>query len=295
MTFDRSRRERLHVVELLLQEGVPLLQRVVLLQRQRVDRPHEPQLPLELTRPRGRRGALGHLRRLGRHGDLGLHLEVAAEGLHRGLQAQLDLGLVELGATGLLAGLLEATLGVGALVAQLVESGGGGPLRLALLPAPLAQLPELALDGGQPIGDQGRELVDRALLGVELDPTDLGLAAGLHRPVEPSLHLGEPGAQELPAVGEARRAHLEIGSERAHRRRPLLEVGLRGGHGLGLLGRVGLLRLEEREGELELVHPSLLAGQPLPQLGGVGHQRLGLGGGVATVGIDALQARRWPR
>ena len=45
---------RLHVVELLLQERVALLQRVVLLEGERVDRAHEPQLALELADP-GRR------------------------------------------------------------------------------------------------------------------------------------------------------------------------------------------------------------------------------------------------
>ena len=45
---------------------------------------------------------------------------------------------------GRFAGLLEAALGVGALVAQLVETGGGGALGLALPAAPLAELAELA-------------------------------------------------------------------------------------------------------------------------------------------------------
>ncbi len=37
------------------------------------------------------------------------------------------------------------------------------------------------------------------------------------------------------------------------------------------------------------MHPGLLASEPLPQLVRMGPQRIGLGGGVATVGVDALQ------
>ena len=48
-----------HVVELLLQELVPLDERFVLRQRERVDRAHEPQLALELARPGRQRRAVG--------------------------------------------------------------------------------------------------------------------------------------------------------------------------------------------------------------------------------------------
>ena len=227
--------------------------------------------------------------RLGGHGHVGLDLEIAAERLDRGLQPKLDLGFVELGPAGLLAGLLEATLGVGALVAQLVEPGGGGPLGLALQAAPLAQLPELALDGGEPVGDQRRELVDRALLGVELDATNLGLAARLHRPVETSLHLGEAGAQELPAVGEPGRAHLEVGSERAHRSSPLLEVGLAAA--IALACSAVSASSASRSGRVSSSSCTRACSRASrsPSSSGVGAQRIGLGGGVATVGVDALQ------
>ena len=267
-----------------------LLQRVVLLEGQRVDRAHEPQLALELAGPGGGGDALGELGRLGGHGGLGLESRSRRSALDGGLEAQLHLGLVELGAPGLLAGLLEAALGVLALAAQLVEADGGGALRLALAAAALAELAELALDDGQAVGDERGEVVDGGLLGVELDAAHLGLAAGLDGALEPGLDLDPAGLEELAALGEAGGAHLEVGAQRADGGGALLEVGLGVGHGAGPLGGVGLLGLEDRQRGVELGDPRLLAAQPLAELGGVGAQRVGLGGGVAAIGLDALEA-----
>ena len=52
---------RLHVFELGLEELVAFEQRVVLLERERVDRAHEPQLAVEVAGAAGERGAGGHL------------------------------------------------------------------------------------------------------------------------------------------------------------------------------------------------------------------------------------------
>ena len=70
MTCASSRRVSLHVLELLLEERVALLQLVELLERERVDRAHQAQLALELADPRRRRstpsGSCGALGGLGR-------------------------------------------------------------------------------------------------------------------------------------------------------------------------------------------------------------------------------------
>ena len=50
-----------HVVELLLEERVALLQLVELLERQRVDRAHQAELTLEVADPRRGADALGQL------------------------------------------------------------------------------------------------------------------------------------------------------------------------------------------------------------------------------------------
>ena len=229
---------------------------------ERVDRAHEPQLALELAGPGGGGGALGQRGRLGGHGRLGLDVEVAAQRLDRGLEAQLHLGLVELGPAGLLARLLEAALGVLALAAQLVEADGGGPLRLALAAAALAQLAELGLDGGRAGRRRGRR-------GGRRRPAWRRARRGAPRPrgaprtraLEPGLDLGAAGVEELAALVEPGGAHLEVGAERADGGGPLLEVGLGGGHGPGPLGGVGLLGLEDRQGERRARRPGPARGR----------------------------------
>ena len=42
--------------------------------------------------------------------------------------------------------------------------------------------------------------------------------------------------------------------------------------------------------EVELGDPRLLASQPLAELGRVRSERVGLGAGVAAIGVDALEA-----
>ena len=78
MTRDSSRRVDLHVLELRLEERVALLQRLELLERERVDRTHEAQLALELADSGVRGDALRkrRTRRLDR--DLGLSVEIVA-------------------------------------------------------------------------------------------------------------------------------------------------------------------------------------------------------------------------
>ena len=234
-------------------------------------------------------GSLGELGDLGGHGGLGLDVEVAAQRLDGGLQAELHLGLVELRAPSLLARLLQTSFRVLALDPQPVESDGGGALGLALAATALAQLAELALDDGEPVGDQRGEVIDGGLLGVELDATHLDLAAGLDGTLEPGFHLHPTSLQELAALAQPGRPHLEIGPQGSHRRGPLLEVGLGVDHGAGPFGGVGLLGLQDRQGGLELGHACLLAAQPLTELVGVGAQGVGFGAGVASIGLHPLE------
>ena len=160
-----SRRRVAHVVELLLQELVPLDERFVLGERERVDRAHEPQLAFELAgacRQRDTVGDLGHRRR---DRDVGLAVELAAHVLDGLLEAQADLGFFDLEPADALAQLGELLLGRGALGAQTVElaparaaslptvpGGGGAGARRARSASPAAL--------GEPLGD----LVDRVAL-----------------------------------------------------------------------------------------------------------------------------------
>ena len=113
-------------VELLLEEFVALLEGFELLEGQGVDGPHDPQLALELSDAGGRVGTIGQLGALGGDGDLGLDVEVAADGLDGGLDAHLDLGVLDLGALEQLALLGEGLLLGGAPLAELVEAAGDG-------------------------------------------------------------------------------------------------------------------------------------------------------------------------
>ena len=86
----------------------------------------------------------------------------------------------------------------------------------------------------------------------------------------------------------AERTSMSVRSE-PDRGGPLLEVGLGGGHGLGPLGGVGLLGLEQREGELELATRACSRASRSPS-SSRGPQRLGLGGGIPSVGLDPLES-----
>ena len=77
-----------------------LLQRVELLERQRVDRTHQPQLAVELADPPGGAGAVRKLRHRSGLGDVRLDVEFATQRLDRRLEPQLGFGLVELGLPG---------------------------------------------------------------------------------------------------------------------------------------------------------------------------------------------------
>ena len=122
-----------------------------------------------------------------------------------------------------------------------------------------------------------------------LDSAHLGLAPGLHRTLESSFHLAQAGAEELAAIGQARRAHVEVSPERADLGRPLVQVVLGRCHRPCLLSRVGFLCGQQWQREVELGDTGLLASEPLGQLVGVPAQGVRLGGGIAMVGVDALE------
>ena len=268
-----------------------LLQRVVLLQGQRVDRAHEPQLALELAGPGGGGDALGHRRRLGGHGRVRLGVEVAPAGLDGRLQAQGDLGLVDLGPAGPARG----------------SPRGGAPRRRARAGArragsPRPAAPRTGDDGARAArrapsprpraasATRRAEAIERGLPTIEVAPPALRGLPRLDGSGQPLLDLGEAAAEELASLAEPGGAHLEVGSQRTDGAGPLLELGLGRGHRVGPLDGSGLLGLEQRQRGVELGHPGLLAADALGQLVGMAAERLLLGGRVAAVGLDALQA-----
>ena len=215
----------LHVVELLLEELVALLERLVLLEGQRVDRAHDPQLALELADAGGGVGAVGELGALGGHGDVGLDVEVAADGLDRGLDAHLDLGLLDLGPLEALALLGERLLLVGAAVAELVELGGHVAGGLGLAAAALAEVVELLLDDRAAVGDERAEALEGGLGLVELLAAGRGGFALGGGALEAALDLGQAAGEELAALGDGRRCGPRGRCGGRRRRRPAPRAG----------------------------------------------------------------------
>ena len=194
-----------------------LEQRVVLLERERVDRAHEPQLAVEVAGAPGERGAVGHLGRGRVERDRRLDVVVGAQPLDRGLEPQAGLGLVDLAPLQQLADLEQLLLGAGTRGAELLEliARGGGPLGLGppggapavqhLVDA-LGELAEAAADRGVP---------EPALL--ERDPVLLGFGASLRIAGEPVVDLGESVLEHLAPFGELRGAQLQVAALRRPR------------------------------------------------------------------------------
>ena len=236
----------LHVVELRFEELVALLQRFELLERERVDRSHDPQLALELADTSVRRDALGQRRALGGHGAFGLCIEVASQGLDGGLDPQLGLGVVDLGAPGVLAHLVERPLVARPLLAQAIETRRDLAGRLGLPATALAQLGQLGLDHRGARLDESGEPLDGELHPLELDAAALGGLALGHVARQALLDLGGPSPKELPAFVERGGAHLDVGAQRADLGSALLEPAARRGHRTTSLERARLFRPRAR-------------------------------------------------
>ena len=152
---------RAHVLELLVEEGVTLLQLGELLEGQRVDRPEQAQFPIQLAYPALRCDAVGKWWRLGSLGDVGLDVAVVAQHLHGRLDAQTGLGLLDLGAPGLLANLVELSFGEMPAATCLLEAGGQRPDLLAVEPAPDGERAVQLADHRSSVVDEGGEPVQR--------------------------------------------------------------------------------------------------------------------------------------
>ena len=116
-----------HVLELLLEERVALLELVELLERERVDRAEQAQLAIELADAAGGGRALRELGLLGGLGDGGFDVEVATQRLDRVLEPQLGLGLLDLGAMRAVPRLVERPLRLVPRLAGGVEPGRSAP------------------------------------------------------------------------------------------------------------------------------------------------------------------------
>ncbi len=268
---------------------MPFEQRVVLLERERVDRPHEAQLAVEVAGAPGERGAGGHLRRGRVERDRRFDVVLGAEPLDGGLEAEAGLGLVDVAALQELADFEELLLRAGTGGAELLEliARGGGPLRFGPPSgAPAAQhlvdaLGELA----QAAADRG--VPEPALL--ERDPVLLGFGPAFGIAGEPVVDLGESLLEHLSPFGELRGAQLQVAPLAGCGRGALVELELHQRTRREQRLRLGRLRFEGR-------HPHLERGDALDVGGALRLQRLLLGrdGGELHLALGALGLHAGP-
>ena len=267
-----------------------LLQGLELLEGERVDRTHDPQLAFEIAHPRRRRDPLRQLGALGGHRLCRLLVEITAQSFDRGFDPQLGLGILELDPLQSLAQLTEMLLGLGSLASQRIELGRNGTSRLGLAPAPLAQIDEDGVDLGRAFGHESHEAFGGNLLDVQLYPAVGGGRSLGGRAFETLLELGQAPAQELTAFVDRGGADLDVGPQGANLGRPFLDVSAGLTHAPATLDRLGLGVLEAGQHLLELDHPSLLTGNPLAELIEMRLQGGGLAHGVPSIGLDSLES-----
>src|SRR5204863_8448922 len=206
----------------LLQEPVALQQRLVLSERERVDRPHEPQFSLQLAGP-ARQGDSVRSLGLGR-GDrgVGLAIEVAPHLFHRLLEAQSDLGLLHLELSRPLAQLRQPLLGLRATLPQPVETTPGLARRFRLLatPGPQALGQRLDRTGARP--EPFRNLRDRFPAPLQSGASGASTRFFVRPNGEASLDLSESRREYRPALLDRRTSQLVVAAPgRGMRAKPL--------------------------------------------------------------------------
>ena len=152
----------------------------------------------------------GSVGRLGRLGDLRLDVAVVAQHLHRRLQAQAGLGLLDLGAPGALAHLVEPTLRLRPLVALRVEPGRHGTDAFAVLTTLLRQVAVDAVDHGAAVLDEAGQAGERS----EVRSIDVRRSSALLRASlvgeQTALRLGEPLGENCRPLAQPGEAHVEV-------------------------------------------------------------------------------------
>ena len=280
---------RPHVFELLFEERVPLLQLVVLLERERVDRSEQSQLAVEFTNPTGGRGPLGQLGLLRRLGDLGLDVEVAAQGLDGGLESELGLGLFDLGAVQLVPQLFEAALGVGAALAGRVERRREAAHLFALATASGDEVVVLHLDHRAVGVDQRGEPVDGDDRLLDLHAPLGGERAGFLVGLEPTLGLGDAVLEQALAFVEAGVTHFELAAARRQHGGTCLEFGTGLTTSLRRLGLGSFLGVERRQDRFEFGDARLLTVDERRELLDRAVEVLAFGGCLASLTEHARQ------
>ena len=101
---------------------MPLLQRLILLEGERIDRTHDVKLALEHVDPTTRIDAVRQLRARRRYGDVGSEIMVGTKTVDGCLQAGSELGLLDLGLRHHRSQPLQLLLGLASTTTQAVET-----------------------------------------------------------------------------------------------------------------------------------------------------------------------------
>ncbi len=228
---------------------MPGLEFVELLERQRVDRPEQPQLTFELAHPARRSGAIGKLRHRRRFGDRRFDVEFTSQRLDRGFEAQLGLGLAELGLPSPFARRVERMLLLTALTTEAIEFRGQPAHLVALATALLDQVGVQHLDDVAVSSDTLDEAVDRADVAFDRHSATLGCDPRLGVGGQAAFGFVEAALEQLLAFVQAGVVDLEVLAARRQRCGAGLEFGAQlaaGARGVGLGLLVGFQRWQQR-------------------------------------------------
>ena len=165
----------------------------------------------------------GEVRAVGGHRPIGLAVQLDAERLDRGLEANGDLGLPHLLPLGALADLGEGALGLAPLAAQAVEPGGDAPHGLGLLAPAFPQAVQDLVDVGRSGLDLGGQPFHRGGPGIDLGPTTLGVLPLVDVLGQPGLDLAQPLLGHPLALPQRGLPDLEVGPPGGEVRGPLLD------------------------------------------------------------------------
>ncbi len=271
------------------------MQRLELLEGQRVDGTHEPQLTFELADSGGGRHALGQLRAGGLDGFAGRAAVVAAQRFERRLEAEIDLGPIDVELLESGPRLGELSLGHRPIATQRLELGRCRTGLVGQALVAIAKRAQLTVDRMQPALELDGQLVGQPEAALEIDPTTPGaLTFGLET-AEATLDLGLTVAQELPALLDCCGAHLEIGAQGGNGASPLVEARAEKRELAALLGLFLVGGLEPRQHLGQLGGAGLIAVESLGDLGEVMLDAVELDLVLAHGAVGLFVAPRRPR
>ena len=281
-----------NVFELLFEERVAGLELVELLECERVDRTEQAQLTFQFANTAGRRRSVGQHGHRRRFGDRRLDVELATKRLDRGLEAQLRLGLAQLGLAGAFARCVECVLLLAARSAVLVEFGGQPADLVALATTLLDEVGVQHLDDVTVRRDPLDEPVDRADVTLDRDTSTFRSDARFGIGGETPFGLVETTFQQLLALVQPGVVDLEVLASRRQRCRSRFELGPQFAAGACRVGFCLLVGLQSGQQRFEFGDALLVANDVGGDVVDRPFEVLELGFGLAMLALRLRQPLR---